>query len=164
MQSWQGKPASVFYWPELGQWFGRDANGSHVAITEREAIERMAETTSARCYEHRDRDTLPSLCHTCQRIAVERDIVTRAIDALVLAGYQVRESEDGAFTDTRSVLLNLLFDLDDAFVIANHKESGKSGWVRFVFGNDGYDVISDYTISLESVLAPVNAYADTLAV
>jgi hypothetical protein len=29
-------------------------------------------------------------------------------------------------------------------------------WVRFVYGNDGYDVISDYTTSLEAVLAPIN--------
>lgn len=36
------------------------------------------------------------------------------------------------------------------------------GWVRFVYGNDGHDVISDYTTNLESVLEPINAYAESL--
>ena len=31
-------------------------------------------------------------------------------------------------------------------------------WVRFVYGNDGWDVISDYTTNLDAVLRPVNAY------
>lgn len=35
---------NVFYWPELGAWFGPDANGSHVKITESEARERMSST------------------------------------------------------------------------------------------------------------------------
>lgn len=32
----------VFYWPELKSWFGADANGSHVVITEDEAKRRLS--------------------------------------------------------------------------------------------------------------------------
>lgn len=96
-------------------------------------------------------------------MAVERDIVTRTVDALIADGYAVRESEDGNFSDSREDTLAVLFDLDSANVIAS-KGNGDSAWVVFVFGNDGYDVISDYSMSLESVLAPINAYADTLAI
>lgn len=125
----------------------------------------MAKTTIAppRCNVHRTRETLSPLCHICQRIAVEHDIVTRTVDALLAAGYHIRESEDGAFEDGRDVTLAVLFDLDDAYLIARHKDALKSGWVRFVFGNDGWDVINDYTTNLEDVLAPVNAFADTLS-
>ena len=116
------------------------------------------------CYDHRDRETAPALCHTCQRIGVEHDIVTRTVDALADAGYALKEQEDGNYSDTREQLLALLFDLDDALLLVSRGNGGADGWVRFVFGNDGYDVISDYTTNLESVLAPINAYADTLAV
>jgi hypothetical protein len=34
--------------------------------------------------------------------------------------------------------------------------------VRFVYGNDGYDVINDYTVDLEDVLKSVNEYADRM--
>lgn len=34
------------------------------------------------------------------------------------------------------------------------------GWVYFVFGNDGYDVVSDYTTNLEPVMDRANALAD----
>lgn len=116
------------------------------------------------CYDHRDRETAPALCHTCARIKVERDIVTLVVDALIHAGFTLREREDGNKL-TRGQLLSLLFDLDEAVVIAEHPEHKRpTGWVYFVFGNDGYDVISDYTTNLEDVLAPINAYADTLAV
>lgn len=33
---------TVFYWPEIGAWFGPDATGSHVVITEQEAQDRMS--------------------------------------------------------------------------------------------------------------------------
>jgi hypothetical protein len=36
------------------------------------------------------------------------------------------------------------------------------GWVFFVYGNDGYDVISDYTTNLESSLTATNKLAESL--
>jgi hypothetical protein len=123
-----------------------------------------------KCYDHKDREIAPKLCPVCTRRAVEFDIVTRTVDALLAAGYHLSEQEDGQVVDapsvtkafTRDDLLEMLFDLDDAFLIVE-KEGGKQSFVRFVFGNDGWDVISDYGVSLENVLAPINAYADTLA-
>ena len=37
------------------------------------------------------------------------------------------------------------------------------GWVFFVYGNDGYDVVNDYTINLESVMKEANELADKYA-
>jgi hypothetical protein len=37
------------------------------------------------------------------------------------------------------------------------------GWVYFVYGNDGYDVVSDYTTNLEGLLAGANAIAERYA-
>ena len=115
-----------------------------------------------RCYDHQTSETLSRLCRTCQRIAVEHDIVTRVVDTFLAAGYKLREQNESC-TDNRDDILSLLLDLDDAFMVVSKDGIKDDGWVRFVFGNDGYDVIWDYTTNLESILEPVNAYADTLA-
>lgn len=36
-------------------------------------------------------------------------------------------------------------------------------WIRIIYGNDGYDAISDYTTNLEEHLKGVNDYAEALA-
>lgn len=44
-----------------------------------------------------------------------------------------------------------------------HPPIVRIGWVRFVYGNDGWDVICDYTTNLESALESTNALADRIA-
>lgn len=127
-----------------------------------------------RCAKHSICGTLPSLCAVCQRINVEAEIVTRTVEALLKAGFALSTDQgEGAFvpakpTTSREIILSALMQTDDehlfAFAVDAPAKSGRHrGWVRFVYGNGGFDVISDYTTNLESVLAPVNAYADTLA-
>jgi hypothetical protein len=101
------------------------------------------------------------MTHT-ERRTIETDIVTRTVDALLAAGYILREREV-RLPQSRQDLLDTCFDVDDAVVCTHHTETGKNSFVRFVFGNDGYDVIADYGVSLEDILAPINAYADTIA-
>ena len=125
-----------------------------------------------RCYQHKDRADLPRLCHTCQRIAVEQEIVTRTIDALLAAGYLLQADIQGGSvvipTADRTQLLAELMEVDDEFlgVWFGYPAGGDlrpDAWVRFVYGNDGWGVVSDYTTNLEAVLAPVNAYAEQLS-
>lgn len=131
-----------------------------------------------RCYDHRDRQTQPAGCQTCQRIAVEQDIVTRTVDALLAAGYALTTDEgDHRFygpcapSRDRATILSTLREVDDEHLgVFDSAEANVTplivqplGWVRFVYGNDGYDVISDYTTNLEEVLSPVNDYAESLA-
>jgi hypothetical protein len=127
-------------------------------------MEPTATVVNLKCYDHRNREVAPKLCPTCTRREVEFDIVSRVLDALSAAGYWVSEQEDrrvmGSPDFSRADLLALLSDLDDAYVLASDAELTR--WVRFVFGNGGFDVISDYSVSLERVLAPVNAYAASL--
>ena len=56
-------------------------------------------------------------------------------------------------------------ETDDDYLTVYRPDALSCGWVgvRFIYGNDGYDVICDYTMSLESVLTPVNQLADELA-
>ena len=123
-----------------------------------------------RCYNHRDRAEMPT-CSTCRRIEVEQDIVTRAVDALLNAGYRLATNDGESVrpdtpTDDRAVILHELMDVDDEWlgVYRNGPFNGPpDGWVRFVYGNDGWDVINDYTVNLEAALQPVNDYVDSIA-
>lgn len=122
-----------------------------------------------RCSKHQDRQELPRLCSTCQRIAVEQDIVTRTVDALLGAGYLLQTNiqwrRPANPTSDRGTILAQMMAVDDEF-LGVHRPGDSDprpfAWVRFVYGNDGWDVMSDYTTNLEDVLAPVNEYADSL--
>ena len=99
------------------------------------------------------------------RMAIERRIVKRAVKDLIEAGFPLSvydgENESAKTSTDYKLLHDALMETDEDFV--NVWENGKRiGWVRFTYGNDGYDVISDYTVNLEDALKSVNDFADTL--
>lgn len=98
------------------------------------------------------------------RAFVELQVVDAIIKAAVDAGYHLEvEGEEGEGVDTSdaSALKVLLFNLDDAIVLVFNGKGRKAfGWIRLVFGNDGWDLVSDYSVNLEEFLAPVQAVAD----
>lgn len=106
-----------------------------------------------RCYKHKQSATLPRLCHTCQRIAVEHEIVAMTVDALLAQGYALQTDimDDPRPSDSptkdRATILSEVMSTDDEFLGVFRRADDKEadGWVRFVYGNDGWDVISDYT-------------------
>lgn len=121
-----------------------------------------------RCSTHTTRETLPRLCHVCQRIAVEQEIVTRTVNALIAAGFALNIN-DGASERPKvatKVVADILAELmtgDDEYLMVYSDDGDGGGWVHFVYGNSGYDVISDYTTNLEAVIGPVMKYAETLS-
>lgn len=120
--------------------------------------------STPRCSRHKDQPTLPRLCATCQRIAVERILVERTVDDLLAAGYSLATDQAGElempFTDDRQTILAQMMETDDEHLFA--LKDGKSSWVYFVYGNDGWDVISDYLTNLEAIIDPICDYANTL--
>lgn len=90
------------------------------------------------------------------RIKLEHRIVTAVVVDAIKAGYDLQvyaDGEDltGRLTQPKEILLTL-FDLDDAFLkmrLPSTDDAHHDHWVRFVFGNDGWDVISDYLTSLD---------------
>lgn len=122
-----------------------------------------------RCYDHRDQTRRRRDCATCERIAVERRIGVATVKALLDAGYELNVNNGGDdhelphFTRDRAAILNAMMQTDTENLIARATREGqRSGWVMFVYGNDGWDVISDYLSALEPVMAPVMAYAASL--
>lgn len=120
------------------------------------------------CFAHRARTSPSPACPTCQRIGIEQDIVTRTVDVLLAAGFLLQtdileDPRPEQPTTDRANIIAEVAEVDDEFLGVFYQDGTRKGWVRFVYGNNGEDVISDYTTNLESVLKPVNDYADSLS-
>ena len=57
------------------------------------------------------------------------------------------------------VVLDAMFAADEDYLLV-HKDGRQIGWVYFVYGNDGWDVVSDYTVNLEDLMKGANELAD----
>lgn len=95
------------------------------------------------------------------RQRIEQTIALTAAQALLDAGYSlgVNDGEDITIHHSRNLdkIQAALFTTDDDYLYVyvkgtNPKDTRPDYWVRFVYGNDGWDVISDYTVHLESVI------------
>ena len=128
-------------------------------------------TLTARCSTHADTPTRPAECAVCARIAIERRIVRATVRALLKAGYLLNVDNGGDTeelaqpTADRHAILAELMNTDDDYltVYKVHAPTVRCAWVRFIYGNDGWDVINDYTTSLDPILEPVLTLADELA-
>ena len=101
-----------------------------------------------------------------RRQKIESRIASRAVSALLSAGYwlavcQGDEDEQPAARYKRDIM-KLLGECDEDRIIVYSPAKGRVGWLHLVYGNDGNDVIADYTTNLEPQLQAVNAYASTL--
>lgn len=90
------------------------------------------------------------------RIDIEKKIVRAFCLAAMDAGYtcQINNGDDetGPFSNLTLALKHLF--LTDQDVITLYDHFGKqSGWAHMVYGNDGWDVIHDYSINVESLMA-----------
>lgn len=108
------------------------------------------------------------------RVLIERAIVRSAARALIDAGYSVaiHNGEEQACRPTRElaeVMAAIMTTDEDAMLVYPAAASGsaqehpQTGWVSFVYGNSGWDVIHDYTTNLETALEPADRYSDQLA-
>lgn len=101
------------------------------------------------------------------RQLIEKEIARRTIQSLLEKGYAISVHDGEETTVKRSldkkVIIEAMFTTDEDILYVHANSDTKAfGWIMFVYGNDGHDVISDYTTNLEEVLAPVNAYANAI--
>jgi len=123
--------------------------------------------TRLRCASHKNSTMFPEGCATCVRIRLEGRIVSKTVTALLTAGYKLRVNDGESIrpdqpTSSSVAILEQIMEVDDEYLEAHKGGSKELSWVRFVYGNDGYDVINDYTVDLEDVLKSVNEYADRM--
>ena len=91
------------------------------------------------------------------RQLVEKEIYTQVIDSLLEAGFAIEvhngeEDPQLPACTNREVILQNMYLTDEDYLYAVTREGKNFGWVRFIYGNDGWDVINDYTVNLESVI------------
>lgn len=98
-----------------------------------------------------------------RRIRVEETIAKAVIKDLLAAGYAISVDNGGdefeltCSTDENAILAEMSAT-DDEHLYVHRMEGDKfnkrqtCGWVYFVYGNDGWDVVNDYTVNLESAL------------
>ena len=111
------------------------------------------------------------------RINIEKQIAFACVDAILAAELRISVFDGEAFALTKSkdaqAIKAALFSTDDDtlyvwrptdVIHANGKRVySQVGFISLVYGNDGYDVISDHTTGeLERILKPAFDLADQL--
>jgi hypothetical protein len=98
------------------------------------------------------------------RQEVERKIAAALITQSLAAGYRLTIDNGGGeefapSTDAEHILREM-FATDEEHLLFYNEEGKKVGWVYFVYGNDGWDVISDYSTNLEPVMTEANKISE----
>lgn len=103
-----------------------------------------------------------------RRILIERAIVRQVTTDLIAAGFELRlhDGEDWCGPHTKDIgeVMKEIMATDIDTLHAYGRTAGDAlkhfGWVQFVYGNDGWDVISNNTVNLEPYLAGGTALAN----
>ena len=100
------------------------------------------------------------------RINVEKAITTVLVTDLLRVGYSLSVYDGGETTVRQSLVAKEVLDAlmtTDEDTITVFKDGAFQGAVQLIYGNDGYDVIADYSVSLEADLAHVSDFSENLA-
>lgn len=107
------------------------------------------------------------------RQELERKIARAVIKGLLDCGYRISvyNGEDDVTMTSQNLrqILGWMFETDEDTLFVEHwpavAETGweRLGWVQFIYGNNGYDVIHDYTTNLKDALKKANELAEKYA-
>lgn len=93
------------------------------------------------------------------RINLERRIIRKYLKTLVNAGYKLKVFDGGEYfpwTIKADEALEQVRAVDDATVYAQAR--GKEYALRFIQGNDPWEVLNDYSVALEGLLDPITDF------
>jgi hypothetical protein len=95
-------------------------------------------------------------------ISIETQIIQATVNALRAHGYLLGVNDGEVTTikrsvDVREVLRAMRTTDEDYLLVYSSMTRARIGWVRFIYGNgnDGLDVISDYTVNLEPIMVKI---------
>jgi hypothetical protein len=100
------------------------------------------------------------------RIELEKRIARKVVRALLAAGYEITVNNGGdddeiPYSSDFAQIIGAMFATDEE-CLRTCKDDHYS-FVRFVYGNDGWDVVNDYGTSLQDVMEPINEYCEKIA-
>ena len=101
------------------------------------------------------------------RQQIERQIIERIVKDALDAGFQITvddggEEPSGRRSTDQAAIMAAVMLTDEDFLYYSKPGEPLQGWVRLIYGNDGWDVVNDYTTNLEPLLAGATAEADNL--
>lgn len=105
------------------------------------------------------------------RISIEKKIAKAIIKTMRKAGYSISifEGEDYSIrrSKNKADILEAMFSTDEDRIDLYKKDAldgtvKRHGWIMMIYGNDGYDVVNDYTTNLEELMKPINKLCDEL--
>jgi len=113
---------------------------------------------------------------TAIRQRIEREIVTSFVQSALAKGYRLAVSLERGYdldemllgSRDRAKIINAAFEGDEAHIFVQPAEGPMTedgrvvsvGWVYVVLGNDGWDVISDYSTRLEPLMKGANRLSE----
>lgn len=84
-----------------------------------------------------------------KRIRIEGRIASALVAAILSQGLTISVNDGEEWSVKRSTdratIFAELFATDQDTIVARNAEGAKLGWFMLIYGNDGYDVISDYS-------------------
>lgn len=97
------------------------------------------------------------------RQKIERRVIRAFVKSALADGCEISVYDGEDFCLKRSssekdIMAAIMSTDEDSFVLRKNGE--RIGSVQLVYGNDGYDVIADYSVSLEYLMADANSVAD----
>lgn len=95
----------------------------------------------------------------------ERKIARKVIDDAIAAGHTIDVFDGEEVVVKRSAEAETIFGAmfsTDSDTLIIHKDGKRIGAVWFVYGNTGYDVISDYSMSLHELLQGAGELSEQL--
>ena len=107
------------------------------------------------------------------RRAIERRIIRQVCKSALAAGYAVSVDCGEGLEIRRSCSVNKIMAAimaTDEDRLLFHKPIATGGhekaafaWAYLVYGNDGWDVVSDYSTNIEDMMKPANELAERLS-
>lgn len=100
------------------------------------------------------------------RQKIERRIVRRIVTDATKAGYNISVHDGESIALAHSVKVKAImaacFSTDeDVLLLYRGNDTIAAAWVNLTYGNDGWDVISDYNLSIENLLEGAFEIANT---
>lgn len=95
---------------------------------------------------------------------IERKIAAAAVDGLLEKSFLISVFDgEGVVlkkSTSKEAVMEAMFSTDEDYLYAYTRDGKRVGFVRFVYGNDGWDVICDHSSSLEEALCEADKLAD----
>lgn len=103
---------------------------------------------------------------------IEQKIAAKVVEDILAAGntitiaYQDGNSDTIKQSNDAAAILAELHQCDVEYLLVHAAGSHRFehlGWVEFIYGNDGHDLISNNTVGIDHLLAGAEALADRIA-